>query len=595
MKKLFFALLVAATALVGCGPDNTGTGNGNGNGNGNGGDKPFYGIQIDEAMFTNRGDFYDQNNGTNNYILRFSTLGEVDGEEMAVAYLTLEVDVTLDENGRFPEGTYTVANGDIYPGEVMNLTSGTFYVDFTQQSIDNAYMFATSGELVVKHLNETEYQFTITLKGKNYNGGQGTPYEGRYEGEPSIVGLGATTDGFVRADDFVGAEGLYLGATEDGKTALWQISMYDEGYYELVTTGATTKLPAKYLEFFLICENKGPEALPKGTFTIDMLSTYSDNTVLEAYYSVIESYEFDAENNTVVADFSVNDYFTDGYVKISPQGTTTIGKVEYPNYKFDIVGYGLQDAYKLYYNDITVLMDGTEEPTPDVEPVHFDKFGSLTEIAYLGPQAANEAGTVMTKPFWMMQLMFADEQGNDDKMLIMELFTKDGNTFEEGIPSGTYTVPALDENLDITAPNIIFPGYYEVGNDGYLSGIYGTYIVGDFEEYQGQMVYTMLYDCVQGGTMTVENKGDGNYKIDMNFVGTGNMSYSDITVAFEGKLNGFDATAVEGQAAKMAAKSQKNNKVELAGEKRFKVEAGTVTDNRRAKTHKSTIFERNFR
>ena len=587
MKKLFFALLVAATALVGCGPDNSGTGTGNG------GDKPFYGILIDQAMFTNRGDYYNQDNGTSNYILRFSTLGEVDGEEMAVAYLTLELDVTLDENGRIPEGTYSVANGDIYPGEVMNLLAGTFYVDFTQQSIENAYMFATSGELEVKHLNETEYQITINLKGKNYNGGQGTPYEGRYEGEPAVVGLGATSDSYVRADDFVGAEGLYLGATEDGATALWQISMYDEGYYELVTKGGTEKLPAKYVDFFLICENKGPEALPKGTFAIDMLSTYSDNTVLEAAYTVIDSYEFDAENNTVIADYSVNDILTDGYVKINPQGTTTLGSTEWPLYKFDIVGFGVQDAYKLYYNDIVYLYE-PEDPGYEVEPVHFDKFGSLCEIAYLGPQAANESGTVMTKPMWMMQMMFADEQGNDDKLLIMELFTKDGNTYAEGIPSGTYSVPTLDDNLDITSPNMIFPGYYEVDKSGTLSGIYGTFIVGDFEEYQGQMVYTMLYDCVQGGEMTVENKGDGNYKIDMNFTGLG-MSYSDITVAFDGKLEGFDATAATGQSAKMAAKSQNNNKVEVAGEKRFKVEARSIKDNRKVKTQKSTLFERNFR
>ena len=593
MKKLFFALLVAATALVGCGPDNSG--NGNGNGNGNGGDKPFYGILIDQAMFTNRGDYYNQDNGTSNYILRFSTLGEVDGEEMAVAYLTLELDVTLDENGRIPEGTYSVANGDIYPGEVMNLTTGTFYVDFTQQSIENAYMFATSGELEVKHLNETDYQITITLKGKNYNGGQGTPYEGRYEGEPAVVGLGATSDSYVRADDFVGAEGLYLGATEDGATALWQISMYDEGYYELVTKGGTEKLPAKYVDFFLICENKGPEALPKGTFAIDMLSTYSDNTVLEAAYTVIESYEFDAENNTVIADFSVNDILTDGYVKINPQGTTTLGSTEWPLYKFDVVGYGIQDAYKLYYNDIVYLYE--QEPD-EVEPIHFGNI-TLVEALYWGEQPANEAGTIMTKPLWYLQYTMQDEKYGE-MMMMMELFTNDGNTFEQGIPSGTYTVATLDENLDIAQPNYVFPGYYTTNNSGALNRIYGTYIVGGFvnNEETGQKEFTLLYDCVQGGTLEVVNNGDGTYKMGMDFVGSGIMTFDSITGNYEGGITAVDGTALGEDtqvAAKQATKSQNNNKVELAGEKRFKVEARSIKDNRKVKTQKSTLFERNFR
>lgn len=592
MKKLFFALLVAATALVGCGPDNTGTGTGTGTGNG--GDKPFYGILIDQAMFTNRGDYYNQNNGTSNYVLRFSTLGEVDGEEMAVAYLTLELDVTLDEAGRIPEGTYSVANGDIYPGEVMNLTTGTFYVDFTQQSIENAYMFATSGDLVVKHLNETDYQITITLKGKNYNGGQGTPYEGRYEGNPAVVGLGATSDSYVRSDDFVGAEGLYLGATEDGSTALWQISMYDEGYYELITKAGTDKLPAKYLSFFLICENKGPDALPKGTFTIDMLSTYSDNTVLEAEYTVIDSYEFDAETNTIIADFSVNDFFTDGYVKISPQGTTTLGSTEWPLYKFDVVGYGIQDAYKLYYNDIVFLYE--EESGYETEPIHFGNI-NLVEALYWGEQPANEAGTIMTKPLWYLQYTMQDEKYGE-MMMMMELFTNDGNTFEQGIPSGTYTLPTLDENFDITTPNIIFPGAYETDNKGYISDIYGTYIVGGFETdpSSGQKYFTMLYDCVQEGAMTVVNNGDGTYKIDMDFMGI--MSFDAITGSFEGGITAVDGTALGEDtqvAAKQAAKSQNNTKVEVAGEKRFKVEAGSIKDNRKVKTQKSTLFERNFR
>ncbi len=587
MKKVIFALLVAATALIGCGPNNGNT------------DKPdpkpdtFYGILIDQAMITNRGDYYNQDNGYTNLILRFSTLGEVEGEEVAVSYLTLEMDVELDADGRIPEGTYSVANGDLYPGEVQNLTSGSFFVDFTQSTIQNAYMFVNGGEVEVTHNSESEYRFDITLRGLNYEGGQGTPYEGRFEGEPDVVGLGATNSSYVRVDNFVMAEFGYLGATEDGKTALWDVILYDEGYFELLVSGTTNKLPAKALSFYMIAENQGPEALVKGTYPIDMLGTYSDNTILEASYMIIEEFEFNKETNQVNITKGGSDLLTDGHLKITPKGTETVGNIDYPVYNLEMVAFGIDDGYKFYYNDIANLY----EPEPPTTATDINYEFSKVEALYWGELPADEAGTIMTKPMWYLQFNMEDP-ANGEQMMMMELFAKDGNTFADGIPSGTYEVMPLDENLDPTQPNKIFPGYYETNDAGGVSGIYGTYIVGGFEtdEKTGETYFTMLFDCIQSGTMEVVNNGDGTYKLDVAFVGTGNMTYGNITGTYEGAITTVDGTATdEGTqvSAKAAAKQSARHQIKKAGSGRFEVV--NSTSNGIVRPAKSTLFERNYR
>lgn len=590
MKKVIFALLVAATALIGCKPDN-GSGNTD-----KPGQKPdtFYGILIDQAMITNRGDYYNQDNGYTNLILRFSTLGEVEGEEMAVSYLTLEMDVELDANGRIPEGTYSVANGDLYPGEVQNLTSGSFFVDFTQSSIQNAYMFVNGGEVEVTHNSESEYRFDITLRGLNYEGGQGTPYEGRFEGEPDVVGLGATNSSFVRVDNFVMAEFGYLGATEDGKTALWDVILYDEGYYELLVNGSTDKLPAKALSFYMIAENQGPEALVKGTYPIDMLGTYSDNTILEASYMIIEAYEFNEETNQVSITKGGSDLLTDGHLKVTPKGTETIGNVDYPIYNLEMVAFGIEDGYKFYYNDVAILYE-PEEPGASVVDINYEF--SKVEALYWGELPADEAGTIMTKPMWYLQFNMEDPD-EGEQMMMMELFGKDGNTFADGIPSGTYEVMPLDKNLDPTQPNKIFPGYYETNEAGGITGIYGTYIVGGFEtdDKTGETYFTLLFDCVQSGTMEVVNNGDGTYKLDVAFVGTGAMTYGNITGTYEGAITTVDGTANdEGTqvSAKAAAKQSARHQVKKATSGRYEVV--DKTSNGIVRPAKSTLFERNYR
>lgn len=584
MKKVLLTLLIAVTTLVGCTPEP--------DNNENKPDK-FYGVFIDTAMFTNRGDFYNQNNGTDNLLFRFSTTKDVDGESVAASYLTIEADITLDENGRIPEGTYSVANGDIYPGDAQNLIDGSFFIDFTQNNIIDAYLFINGGEIRVEHLNETEYRFEIEVKGQNIEGGIGAPYEGIYEGAPEMIGLGATNESFVRADDFVMTEVTFVGSDEEETIALWYVSTYDEGYYELVTTGTTELLPAKQLSYYLVTDYVDKETLPKGSYNIDIHSTFTNNTIIEASYKTIKEFRLDEENNKVMVKYDVDDILVDGYLKINPRGV----QQNYPMYDLEMVGFGLYDGYKLYYqNKPIAFYDGTAS---DIElvPIHYSEF-SMVEGLYWGPQPANESGTVMTKPYWQMQFRVSTEEFGE-QLIAMELFTKDGNTFEEGIPSGTYTVEPMSENLDITKSNFIFPGYYTTNDNGSLSGIYGTYIAGDFEtdEQSGQTYFTMLYDCIQGGTMTVENKGDGNYKLEMDFTGKGNMSFSEITGLYEGKIETFDGNALteEGgnNAMVKAAKKEQKHKVNAAHKGRYIIEG--EDNNNFLKPAKSNLFERNFR
>lgn len=200
MKRLFFAFLIAAAALmVSCNNGQDPEPNPNPDT-----EEPYYGFNFERFSITNLGDM--SGNGKTQFVVQMSTIDEFNTiTRMMSAYIESD---KVAPNGAMPEGTY-----DLLEGEYDENVTGSQYIYLDGNKI--VYGVISEGTLEVKR-TEYGYRFTVTASG--YNGVDGEiihEVQCRYEGLIGEVGTNR-----YRVTDVSAA---YMGVT-DG-VPYWNVQM----------------------------------------------------------------------------------------------------------------------------------------------------------------------------------------------------------------------------------------------------------------------------------------------------------------------------------------------------------------------------------
>ena len=465
MRKLFYLMMVAATALfASCNPDN-GEGTGTGNNGGGNTEKPFYGFTVDGADVSAI--------GGDDYIFQMYILDEA-GSVMRLMSAHVTVPGVVDDV--IPEGTYKLKEGEI--GDTGMYFKGSYYENASADS--GYYMLVTDGELELKHTAKG-YRATVSADGINAEDGSAIKdIECRYEGDLEIVG-----NALPYVEDT--AYAVYLGADENG--ANWWVFEYDvnESYY---------------VDFYLLTNTSFEEGIPSGKYPFAM--TGAAGTAVPSYStsqgysgSMLVFWDAEAESGYIA------DLFLGGEVNVvkNDDGTYSLDAIYYSYYNIPSVA-----SYEgeVYFYDQTASEGGDEEGYElNIDVAQFVYAGGGTWLAYL-VDAANDA------------------------MCVLDVYCDEENTFEDGLPAGTYTV------ADTYAPFTIGAGALDASYN-YDGGSCVT-----------DAAFTKLYDVILGGEMVVGE----NYATEVAFEG---MMYN-WSGSFAGEAMVVDGTAVA--PAKAAAKLQ---------------------------------------
>lgn len=397
MKKFFAFMIAAAALMVGCGGNEVPDPDPNPNGG-----EEYYGLILNDAQVLNRGDYYG--NGTNSYIV---TMNKMENGEPARIFVA-EIVTPEVNDGIIPEGKYTVADGAMAEGSLDGLLTGSFFV---RNTAENGYIqLATDGFLEVKHIAEG-YQLTAEISGIDASTGESvSKAEGRFEGQPKMIGLPASNNYTVYNPAVCQAVYTPYG---DG-IAFWTIIMADNNLIN-------GKYPARITQMILVVEDNGPEVLPQGTFYVDNYLGGVMNAQLVNVNVLMESETSEVE-----------DYAVDGKLTIKANGE---GK-----YTVEAVSFGEFGAYKQSYSGAVQLFDES------VQEIEFDAAQARFQGEYEG------------NTWWVLFLL--DQAG--DNLFQLYVNTPGDNTAAAGIPTGEYAVAGTME------PFTIDEGY--VDEEGYANG-----------------------------------------------------------------------------------------------------------------------------
>ncbi len=477
MKKLFFPITLFALAFMAtsCG-------------------EPSDSITPDKAELTtavtvHRGDWY--NTGTSNYIVRLinkstDSNGNVSIDRIAVVELNA-IAASAGDNS-LPSGTYKMSSKGhaawtMAPGAVSGnaIVSGSYYFLFDDKGAAKKQIFATSGEVNVSRSGE-QYIISVSMSGDN------EAFEGTFNGAITSGGL---KNDYVQLD-FAGAHGLFYGDFYGVGCTNWTIFLYDSVYassseanpqgqllyFDALTTGLTTI----------------DEGIAAGTYSIDFLGLGSSFMIFSSMYNNIDSAG------------SATDTLVDGTVTISRNGS-----------KYTIQGtiFGLANAYKFSYTGtVGTSKGGSSDGTSD------DATTGLTADLALALDGASlyyegiyTDGTTQGAPYWYVELTDSAK-----KYAIGMFVNTNSSVYSEGIPSGEYNV---NENY---AAFCIDRGIYED------SQYYGSWLCPSDKDNE----YTA---AINGGTMTVTNKGGNVYIFAVDFTDPQNHK---ITGTFEGTASASD-------------------------------------------------------
>ena len=396
MRKLFYLMMVAATALfASCNPDN-GEGTGTGNNGGGNTEKPFYGFTVDGADVTAI--------GGDDYILQMYILDEA-GAVMRLMSAHITVPGVVDDV--IPEGTYKLKEGEI--GDTGMYFKGSYYENASADS--GYYMLVTDGELELKHTAKG-YRATVSADGINAeNGSAIKDIECRYEGDLEIVG-----NALPYVEDT--AYAVYLGADENG--ANWWVFEYDvnESYY---------------VDFYLLTDTSFEEGIPSGKYPFAM--TGAAGTAVPSYNtsqgyggSMLVFWDAEAESGYIA------DLFLGGEVNVvkNDDGTYSLDAIYYSYYNIPSVA-----SYEgeVYFYDQTASGGGDEE-------------GNVLNVNYA--ELSYNGGGV-----WYSFLVDSAE----NTMVVCEIYCDEENTFADGVPAGTYTVADTCEAFTIGVGGVDEDGY----------------------------------------------------------------------------------------------------------------------------------------
>lgn len=453
MKKLFCALMVAAVALM----SSCGTPDEPGKGGGNNNDT-FYGYEMNGVTVTNI--------GGDDYVFQMSydifdeeTGKYLTSERFVSAYVTIP---GVDEDNIFPEGTYSVDKGS--ESDNGYYVIGSWY----QNNVSEApyMMIVNNGQLEVKHTTDG-YRLTVLVHGVNVETGKAiNDIECRYEGDIDAI-YGNT---WTMANEGI-AE---WGGTVDG-VSYWTLNLITvQGYmFDLsINTEA-------------IDEEDIPNGIPSGKYVIDF--------GYEAGYA--DPFYYDAQTGSIYGSTLGILYENGAY---QPAEGLVGGEINIENdgkggYTVDINYYNNNFIpYTLHFQGSVEHSNGTIW--------NLGEYVNDATLSYLGGNAWNVS-------------VGASEL---DMYFYLNFFTEEGLTFEDGIPSGTYTCN------DTKEPNTILAG--AIDEEGYYLG--GSLF--------GNSTLSVLYDVLVSGTVTVTNNGNGAYMFDVALDGDA----TGVTNHYLGKFSG---------------------------------------------------------
>ncbi len=178
MKKLFslFALVLSLGILSSCEPTKN----------------EFVYPTLDKVWGMYLADMMDPT--ADNYFMFIGTEG-IDNVTMEGdgTFICLDIYTPLGSNGVLPEGEYTVykegdelSNFKFVAGELIGegMGSGTFISVKEADDEDSTWTMLSDGKLVVKKINETEYELTADLMDA-----EGNEYRYQYKGEVAFATL----------------------------------------------------------------------------------------------------------------------------------------------------------------------------------------------------------------------------------------------------------------------------------------------------------------------------------------------------------------------------------------------------------------------
>lgn len=585
MKKLFYLMMVAATALfASCNPDN-GEGTGTGNNGGGNTDKPFYGFEMDKAAVVNI--------GADQYVIQMY-ITDANGNNTRL--MSAQVSIPGVVENVIPEGNYELIEGELIDDQYF---AGSYY----ENAEAGYYMAITNGELNVKHTSkgtsltvyadgynaetqeaiddiECRYTGDVSIDGNEFKGAQAVAqYQGLWEGVPYWIlqiDIDETTwfNIYVNtnSEDFEAGipSGNYPFNYEfTGGNADASYTSGDQwaGSMLLYSPDGETN----YIVQLIFGGNINITNNGNGTYAIDM--QYYDQTFIpyvanyEGQVALVDKSPKDVNYNLTSAEFTymgggywsalvVEESGIEGYIDIYcgedntfadgiPAGTYTVSDTNAAGTVGAAVlegGYITGGSYFVNGNSVEDLVVGGELV------VNADKTFSFNFEGYFAPALkANFTGTpefvdsTAAISLDVAQYMFLGG-GNwlvllgsteKDALFMLEVYCAEDNTFADGLTAGTYTI------ADTCAPFTICPTLFT--EEGAYDG--GSALV--------SMDMQKLKDFILDGSMVIAEDGSAT----VNLVGYLNPVLNGVTTVEPTIVDGTEEEEPVEVPAKAAAKA----------------------------------------
>lgn len=490
MKKLFYAFLFAATAILGgCNPIEEES-------------KPLPEGFDNTSLEMN----YCEVNarGNNNYVIYLETQTAGETSRRIVFNITAE-----EVSNGVPVGTFSVADGTVAEGTFTNILAGSYYLRLTDATVLTLIEDAT---LTIAQKEEGGYTFEAKIAG-NYNLMEEVEEDQeqkkfvnvdcKYEGAPVLSGL--TNGQYTEFDSYVCVVSYDEFKSGNKTYAQWDFMNLSLNYYYYMATGklynndlATYPIGAATYTIITVADaERGERILPQGTFPFDAYNFGALNTALEAEVEYIDP--------VTGEEYADNVY--DGSVAIKALGGG--------QYSITTTAFCQHGAFKTTAEQV-LLIDYTQVEL------------SIPEGAIFLDWQENTAGNR-----WVMTTI----DPNNELLVEMHIYGK--NATADGLASGVYKVSNSTnlESLDAGYEGVILMG--DVDASGY--NITGSNIY----NYDGEIVA-----LIQEGEVTITNNNAGGYAVEFNFEDQDDVYYygggssSSVTISYPSEYNVTQAQAM---------------------------------------------------
>ena len=503
MKKLFYAFVIAATALLG-GCQDVGT------------VIPLPEGSDNTALPMNYCEVNARIN--NNYVIFLETQSAGETTRRVAFDITAE-----NATAGVPVGTFSVADGTMKVGNFEKLLTGSYYLRLTEAPVLSLIEEAT---LTIAQKEDGTFTFEAKISG-NYNemadeGEEDEKFvdvECKYEGVPVVGGM--QNGQFTEFESFVCIAEYSLIQDGENLYAQWEFMNLSMNYYYYMATGKfysndLATYPIGMVAYTLLTKTdgeRGERILPQGTFPVDFYNFGYENTLLGAEAEYIDP-------------TTGEDLYGPAY-----DGNATIKALGGGQYEISSIAYSKYGAYKTTAQQV-LIVDNTQM---ELEIPN----GGI----YLDWQE-NTAGD--------HYVMTTIDMTNE---LLLELHFYGNTSGDEGLASGVYKVSNTTnlEGLGSEYAGVVLMG--QKGADGYFGSMIYTFDSkiaaliqgGEITVTNNAGVYTVEFAFEdQAG---IYYYGGGSSSVNIEYPSQYNLSQATATFLGQGAwyVDLFDMTKVGGQ------------------------------------------------